>query len=65
MAEREKAPEDAKGRPWVKTLFSYARRCKGKMIASFAVSLASVGAGFVPFYAVYRLMAMAMDGSLT
>ncbi len=53
------------GRSWVSTLFSYASRCKGKMVLSVIASIASVAAGFVPFYAVYRLMEMAIVGSLT
>ena len=66
MAEREIGPRRCEGKAVGQDPFLFnARRCKGEMIASFAVSLASVGAGFVPFYAVYRLMAMAMDGSLT
>ncbi|MGR1083211.1 ABC transporter ATP-binding protein [Olegusella massiliensis] len=53
----------AEGRSWVSTLFSYASRCKGKMALSVIASIASVAAGFVPFYAVYRLMEMAIVGS--
>lgn len=55
----------AEGRSWISTLFSYASRCKGKMALSVIASIASVAAGFVPFYAVYRLMEMAIVGSLT
>ena len=35
------------------------------MVLSVIASIASVAAGFVPFYAVYRLMEMAIVGSLT
>ena len=55
----------AEGRSWVSTLFSYASRCKGRMALSVIASVASVAAGFVPFYAVYSLMEMAIVGSLT
>ena len=55
----------AKKRSWLSVLFSYAGRCKGKMLGSFACSLASVAAGLVPFYAVYRIMEqfMGLEGA--
>lgn len=54
-----------RGRSWLGTLLGYAGRCRGKMVLSLLVSIASVGVGFVPFYAVFRIMAQAMEGELT
>ena len=53
------------GRSWLGTLLSYSGRCKGKMALSLAASIASVGTGFVPFYAVFRIVEAAMEGRLT
>ena len=41
---------------WLVVLFSYAGRCRGKMACSLLCSVASVAAGLVPFYAVYRII---------
>ena len=65
MAKEETPRNGTGGRSWIGTLFGYARRCRGKMALSFIASVASVGVGFVPFYCVYRLMAMAIDGTLS
>lgn len=54
MAERDHARKDTRG--WVRTLLGYAGRCRGKMLASLLCSLASVGAGLVPYYATYRVL---------
>lgn len=48
-------------RSWLAILLSYARRCRAKMAASLICSIASVGAGLVPFYAVYRIMGELME----
>lgn len=53
------------GRSWLGTLLSYSGRCKGKMALSLVASIASVGTGFVPFYAVFRIVEAAMEGRLT
>ena len=41
---------------WLAVLLSYAGRCRGKMAVSLLCSVASVAAGLVPFYAVYRII---------
>lgn len=41
---------------WVKTLFSFAGPCKGKMILSVLCAILSVAGGFVPFWAVYEIL---------
>lgn len=51
-----------KGRPWLGVLLSYAARCRGKMAASLACSIASVAIGLIPYAAVFHVMAMLMDG---
>lgn len=49
-------------RGWVSTLLSYAGRCRGKMAASVLLSLLSVGAGLVPYYAIYRVLDVVLLG---
>ena len=39
---------------WLKTLLSYTSRCRGRMALAELFSLASVFAGLVPYYAIYR-----------
>ena len=41
---------------WVKTLFSFAGPCKGKMTFSVLCAILSVAGGFVPFWAVYEIL---------
>ena len=41
---------------WVKTLFSFAGPCKGKMTLSVLCAILSVAGGFVPFWAVYEIL---------
>lgn len=41
---------------WVKTLFSFAGSCKGKMTLSVLCAILSVAGGFVPFWAVYEIL---------
>ena len=41
---------------WVKTLFSFAGPCKGKMTLSVLCAILSVAGGFVPFWAVHEIL---------
>ena len=41
---------------WVKTLFSFAGPCKGKMTLSVLCAILSVAGGFVPFWSVYEIL---------
>lgn len=41
---------------WIKTLLRFAGPCRGKMVLSVLLSVASVAAGFVPFWAVYEIL---------
>lgn len=41
---------------WVKTLFSFAGPCKGKMTLSVLCAILSVAGGFIPFWAVYEIL---------
>ncbi|MCI7438292.1 MAG: ABC transporter ATP-binding protein/permease [Coriobacteriaceae bacterium] len=66
MAGQKVLGEAAAGsRSWFATLLSYSSRCRVKMLLSLGLSIMSVGAGFVPFYAVYRIMALGIKGELT
>ena len=49
-------------RGWVGVLLSYAGRCRGKMIVSELCSIASVASGLVPFYALYRVIDLVVEG---
>ena len=50
---------------WLATLFSFAAPCKGKMILSVLCSVISVGGGFLPFWCVYRILALFVEKELT
>ncbi len=41
---------------WLKILLSFASPCKGKMLLSVLCAGISVAGGFVPYYAVYRIL---------
>lgn len=41
---------------WVKTLFSFAYPCRGKMTLSVLCAILSVAGGFVPFWAVFEIL---------
>ena len=49
--------KDTKG--WLKTLLGYTSRCRGRMALAGLLSIASVFAGLVPYYATYRIIDMA------
>jgi ATP-binding cassette subfamily B protein IrtA len=48
---------------WVGTLFSFASRCKGKMTLSVFCAIISVAAGIVPYFGVYNIIAMFIEGT--
>ncbi|MEY8357254.1 ABC transporter ATP-binding protein [Lachnospiraceae bacterium 54-53] len=48
---------------WLKTLFSFAGPCKGKMILSVLCAMLSVAGGFVPYFAVYRILLLFIERS--
>lgn len=48
---------------WLKILLSFASPCKSRMILSVLCALLSVAGGFVPYYAVYRILVLFIDKS--
>lgn len=52
-----------KKKNWVGTLFSFASECKGKMTLSVFCAIVSVAAGIVPYYGVYRIIVMFIEGT--
>ena len=50
---------------WVKTLFSFAGPCKGKMTLSVLCAILSVAGGFVPFWAVYEILLLFIKRTAT
>ncbi len=46
--------KDTKG--WLKTLLSFASRCRGRMAVAEVLSILSVFSGLVPFYGAYRII---------
>ena len=50
---------------WVKTLFSFAGPCKGKMTLSVLCAILSVAGGFVPFGAVYEILLLFINRTAT
>ena len=50
---------------WIRTLLSFVGPCKGKMILSVFCAILSVGGGFVPFWAVYEILILFIDQTVT
>lgn len=50
---------------WIRTLLSFAGPCKGKMILSVFCAILSAGGGFVPFWAVYEILILFIDQTVT
>ena len=50
---------------WVKTLFSFADPCKWKMTLSVLCAILSVAGGFVPFWAVYEILLLFINRTVT
>lgn len=50
---------------WIRTLLSFAGPSKGKMILSVISAILSVGGGFVPFWAVYEILILFIDQTVT
>ena len=50
---------------WIRTLLSFAVPSKGKMILSVFCAILSVGGGFVPFWAVYEILILFIDQTVT
>lgn len=50
---------------WIRTLLSFAGPSKGKMILSVFCAILSVGGGFVPFWAVYEILILFIDQTVT
>ena len=50
---------------WVKTLLSFAKPCRGKMILSVFFAVLSVAGGFLPFWAVYEILLLFISRAAT
>ena len=50
---------------WVKILFSFAGPCRGKMTLSVFCAILSVAGGFVPFWAVYEILLLFINQTVT
>ena len=50
---------------WIKTLFSFAGPCKGKMTISVLCAVLSVAGGFIPFWAVYEILLLFINRTAT
>ena len=50
---------------WVKILFSFAEPCKGKMTLSVLCAILSVAGGFIPFWAVYKILLAFINRTVT
>ncbi|WP_113671686.1 ABC transporter ATP-binding protein [Vallitalea guaymasensis] len=54
-----------KQKSWVKTLFSFASRCKGKITISVICAIISVAGGIVPYFGVYKIICLFIDETPT
>lgn len=52
-----------KKKNWAGTLFSFAAGCKGKMTLSVFCAIISVAAGIVPYYGVYKIIVLFIEGT--
>lgn len=52
-----------KKKNWIATLFSFASGCKGKMTLSVICAVVSVAAGIVPYYGVYKIISVFIEGT--
>ena len=59
MATKEKKQS------WIKSLFAYAQEQKKKLILSVVLSVVSVSSGLIPFYCMYNVICMFVDGTAT
>ena len=59
MATKEKKQS------WIKSLFAYAQEQKKKLILSVILSVISVSSGLMPFYCMYNVICMFVDGTAT
>lgn len=50
---------------WVKILFSFAKPCKGKMALAVFSAILSVAGGFIPFWAVYKILLAFINQTVT
>lgn len=48
---------------WVRTVFSFASQCKGKIILSVICAIISVTIGIVPYWCVYRIISLFILGT--
>ena len=52
-----------KEKSWIKTVFSFASQCRGKITLSVLCACISVGAGLIPYLGVYRIITMFIGGT--
>ena len=50
---------------WITILFSFAAPCKGKMTISVFSAIVSVAGGFIPFWAVYKILLAFINQTVT
>ncbi len=55
-ASREDVRQKKDTKGWLKTLFSFASRCRGRMAITELFSILSVFAGLIPYYGAYRII---------
>jgi len=55
-ASQEKVRQKKDTRGWLKTLLSFASRCRGRMVVAELFSILSVFSGLVPYYGAYRII---------
>ncbi len=46
-----------------RTIYHYARECKGKLLASILCAIISVAGGLVPYWGVYRIILLFFEGT--
>lgn len=47
---------------WISIILSFASKCRGKIILSILLAIASVGAGIIPYWSVYHIITFFING---
>lgn len=52
-----------KQKSWISIVFSFASQCRGKIVLSVLCAIISVVAGLIPYWSVYQIITLFIDGS--
>ena len=65
LQEEKRTLHESREKSWMRALFAYAEGEKKRLALSVVLSVLSVMLGLAPFYCMYRLVCLFVDGSAT